>query len=95
MPAAASPCVLVVSAGRQQFFRLRAVTAGAVGPGSFVNQGQFQVQVAGLPGYNYRVQASTDLVSWLSLQTNPAPFVFVDTSSTNYPCRFYRTVFVP
>ena len=95
LPAAASPWVLTVGSGRQQFFRLRAGMAGAVGPGSFVNQGQFQLQVAGLPGYNYVVQASTNLVNWLSLQTNPAPFLFVDTGSGNYPCRFYRTVFVP
>jgi hypothetical protein len=38
------------------------------------------------------VQASTDLVSWLPLQTNPAPFLFVDTNAAGYRCRFYRTM---
>ena len=95
VPEVTSPWGVTTASGRQEFFRLRAVLAGAVGLGSFGNQGQFQLQVTGLPGYNYMVQASTDLVSWLSLQTNPAPLPFVDTSSVNYPCRFYRAVFVP
>jgi hypothetical protein len=47
----------------------------------------------------YRLEASSDLLSWLPL-TNfpPLPVVrlqYTDTSATNFPRRFYRTVWVP
>jgi hypothetical protein len=92
VPGVTSPCVLATTFGRQRFFRARGVMAGTVGPGSCLSNGQFGLQVGGLPGYNYMVQASTDLVSWLPLQTNPAPFLFVDTNAAGYRCRFYRTM---
>ena len=38
------------------------------------------------------VQVSTNLVDWVSLLTNTAPFSFTDTNAVNtYPRRFYRT----
>jgi len=95
LPSAPNPCVVMVGAGPQQFFRLQATPAGTIGLGSFLAPGQFQLRVAGMPGYSYMVQASTNLTSWTCLQTNAVPFVFVDADSANYPCRFYRTVFVP
>jgi hypothetical protein len=51
--------------------------------------------VAGVPGFNYAVQASTNLIDWVSLITNTSPFTFVDTNSTNSPQQFYRTFYVP
>ena len=62
-----------------------------------------QLQVDGLPGKDYILQASTDLKHWTALQTNvavPDPNVslptnltfFVDLAATNFPARFYRVL---
>jgi hypothetical protein len=61
------------------------------GPGT---NGIFVVDIGGtgLYGYNYTVEASTDLVNWLVLQTNSSPFTFTDTNAGSYPRRFYRGV---
>jgi hypothetical protein len=65
-----------------------------------------KLQVNGLPGKGYILQASTDLKSWTGLQTNlavPDPSValptnltfFVDLKVTNFPSRFYRVLQQP
>ena len=56
---------------------------------------QFQLNVTGVPGYNYAVQASTNLGDWLTLRTNAAPFSFADTNAASFPMRYYRTVYLP
>ena len=46
----------------------------------------------------YRIDYTTNLVSWLPLRTNTAfggTFQFEDVSSGNSPARFYRTQRVP
>jgi hypothetical protein len=57
--------------------------------------GQFQFDILGVTGLNYSVQASSNLVDWAPLTTNVSPFTFVDTNSTTFPVRFYRSVFTP
>lgn len=57
--------------------------------------GQFALTVSGVSGYQYAVQASTDMVHWVSLQTNTAPFTFVDTNASQFSRRFYRSVSLP
>jgi hypothetical protein len=57
--------------------------------------GQYALVVAGVPGYNYVVQASTDLVNWVPVHTNTAPFTFVDTNAGQFGQRFYRSVYAP
>jgi Divergent InlB B-repeat domain/Bacterial Ig domain len=57
--------------------------------------GQYAFQVSGASGYKYLVQASTDLVNWVSIQTNTAPFTFVDTNAGQFDQRFYRSIFKP
>jgi hypothetical protein len=52
--------------------------------------GQFSFTVSGTAGARYVVQATTDLVNWTTLQTNTAPFTFVDTDAGRYGQRFYR-----
>lgn len=55
----------------------------------------FQMQFVGAPGSNYVLQASTDLINWTSLATNPAgmvPLNLVDPGSSNYPSRYYRVL---
>jgi hypothetical protein len=54
-------------------------------------------QLSGQPGFNYKVQASTNLVNWddiaVLVNTNLDGIVpFIDPSSTNYTQRFYRAV---
>jgi hypothetical protein len=46
-------------------------------------------------GLNYSVQASSNLIDWVPLTTNVAPFTFADTNSTTFTLRFYRSVFLP
>ena len=53
---------------------------------------QFQFSVRRAPTYSYIIQASTNLTSWTSLQTNTSPFTFTDALATNYPYRFYRVI---
>lgn len=52
--------------------------------------GQFSFTVSGTAGAQYVIQATTNLVNWTTLQTNTAPFTFVDTDAGNYKQRFYR-----
>lgn len=57
--------------------------------------GQYALAVAGVPGYKYVVQASTNLVNWVPMQTNTAPFTFVDANAGKFRQRFYRSVYAP
>lgn len=57
--------------------------------------GQFALTIAGSSGMNYIVQASTNLVNWVSVQTNAAPFTFTDTEAGQFNQRFYRSVSAP
>ncbi len=54
---------------------------------------QFQLQVSGVAGVKYVLQASTNLMNWISLSTNvpsSSPFYLVDPNATNFTARFYR-----
>ena len=55
--------------------------------------GQFQFNLTGVSGFNYVIQASSNLVDWIPLATNVAPSAFTDTN--NFPLQFYRAVFAP
>jgi hypothetical protein len=54
-----------------------------------------QFTVAGVPGFNYAVQTSTNLINWVSLITNTVPFNFTDTNNPGLQQQFYRTVYLP
>ncbi len=56
--------------------------------------GQFSLSVSGVPGYRYDVQASTNLVDWVPLQTNTSPFLFIDSDAGKFKQRFYRSLYV-
>lgn len=56
--------------------------------------GQFGFALSGAANAQYVVQASTDLVHWVSLQTNAAPFQFVDSNTAGFSRRFYRAVYI-
>lgn len=53
----------------------------------------FQVSVANPTNYSIIIQASTNLVNWVDVCTNSAPYTFTD-SCTAYPNRFYRAALV-
>jgi len=55
---------------------------------------QFSFAVSGEVGSKYVVQASTDLVNWVAIQTNTAPFTFVDTNTAGFSQRYYRTYYL-
>jgi hypothetical protein len=57
--------------------------------------GPFQFSISGVPGFNYAIEASTNLVDWMPLATNISPFTFVDGDATNFPARYYRSVYLP
>jgi hypothetical protein len=64
--------------------------------------GQFALTVVGAPGYEpavsgttYVIEASRDLVNWIPVHTNTAPFTFVDTDAGQFSQRFYRSVYAP
>ena len=55
------------------------------------DNGNFSFNVSGSSGFPYVVEASPDMVNWDPMQTNSAPFTFVDTNAVNFQQRFYRT----
>jgi hypothetical protein len=60
--------------------------------------GDWQFQISGATGFNYTVQASTNLMTWSNLfVTNPAamPFTWRDTNTQVFPQRFYRVLLGP
>ena len=70
-------------------------TAASLTATNLHKAGQFGLSIAGVPGSNYAVQASTNLVIWIALQTNAAPFAFMDTNAGKFNRRFYRAVYLP
>jgi hypothetical protein len=83
-----APAILFVYTNTAQ---LAAQLAAPANP----SNGQFQFSIAGVTGFNYAVQVSSNLVNWVSLQTNVVPFGFTDTNMNLAPHRFYRSVIVP
>jgi hypothetical protein len=71
-----------------------ATAAGSLAPASYAS-GQYTMTVGGVPGCQYIVEASTDFVNWVPVQTNTAPFTFVDTNASQFGQRFYRSVYAP
>ena len=69
-------------------------TPATLTPAAHVN-GQFALTIAGSSGLKYIVQASTDMVNWIPVQTNAAPFIYTDTQAGQFSQRFYRTVSAP
>jgi uncharacterized repeat protein (TIGR01451 family) len=54
--------------------------------------GKFQLSVTNDAGANVVIQASTNLVTWVPVYTNVAPFTFTSFDTTNYQKRFYRAL---
>jgi len=69
-------------------------TPAAVLGSAVRSKSSFTFNVNGVSGNTYVVQASTNMVNWVSLKTNIAPFTFVDSQANQFKQRFYRSVFV-
>jgi hypothetical protein len=63
-----------------------ALTSPVNGPGGF------SFTVNNTAGYSYVIVASTDLINWVAIGTNTAPFTYTDTSSSQYSKRFYKAI---
>ena len=65
------------------------IYATAVNP-----NGTFQFTVTNAPGQTTIVQASTNLINWVSIYTNSVGgvYTFPDAGVANYPMRFYRVI---
>lgn len=84
------------SAGNESAFSTEATyTPPMPGPATLaaaaVTGGQFSVSITGTTGSQYVIQASTNLVDWVNVQTNLAPFTFVDPAAAGNPQCFYRS----
>jgi hypothetical protein len=55
----------------------------------------FSLSLTGTPGSFYVVEVSTNLVNWVPVLTNVAPFNFVDSNASKFSCRFYQAVPLP
>jgi GH25 family lysozyme M1 (1,4-beta-N-acetylmuramidase)/alpha-tubulin suppressor-like RCC1 family protein len=62
---------------------------------SYTADGGFQVGLAGAPGSNYVIEASSNLTDWTPLETNTSPFIFTDTNAASLPVQFYRAHLAP
>ncbi len=51
--------------------------------------------IAGITGRKYVVQASTNLLDWVSIKTNTAPFQFAATNSAACSRCFFRARLQP
>lgn len=60
-----------------------------------ISGGNFGFTIASTAGDSFAVEVSVDMINWVRIQTNTAPFTFVDSSSSQFSYRFYRTVKLP
>jgi hypothetical protein len=70
-------------------------TAAATLSPTASTKGHFSFTINGVSGYQYAVQTSSDMIHWTPVQTNTAPFSFVDSNASKFSHRFYRTVSLP
>ncbi len=90
MPGEVSPYFYNTATNPMRFFRLRSPTFSLTA--TDLGGCQFRISGAGVPGCNYVIQASTNLTTWINLQTNPSPFIFIDSNACQYARRFYRAI---
>jgi hypothetical protein len=73
---------------------LRTDSVGSVMPAN----GTQQIQFTGMDGYQYKVEASTNLMDWVPLATEfttNGSFLFTDPAGTGLAKRYYRSSLLP
>ena len=93
-----SNAVVTASAFRSGYINSLASSAAFfIDPVRFTSQsisnGAFNLQLLTVPGSNYVLQVSSNLIDWTSIATNPATtntLQFADPNFSNYPSRYYR-----
>jgi len=60
-----------------------------------VSRSEVTLAVTGPAGYRFGILTSTNLMHWVGLYTNRAPFTFPHPNSTLIGCRFYRALHLP
>jgi hypothetical protein len=82
--AASAPATLAVTLPEVRFVSVALLT-----------NGQAQLLFSGVPGQDYVIQASTNLVDWIPISVLTAsngPLPFIDPAATNFAWRFYRAL---
>ncbi len=96
--------IIVTDAQGVRGFASFELTVVAVAPNppvmsNFVLSNQlFQITVSGDAGFDYYLQASTNLTDWQTVFTNlnaSPPWLWTDTETTNFSRRFYRVLLGP
>jgi Fibronectin type III domain len=86
----------VNSSGIESYYSIQSsyvvLSTAAILGGVVYSNNTVSMGLTGTPGSMYVIQASTDLVNWISLQTNVTPLQFTDTNVGHYRKRFYRAV---
>ncbi len=70
-------------------------TAAATLSISAATNGRAVVSLSGVPGFNYALQSSTDLVNWICLQTNDSPCTLMVTNDSPAGYQFFRALCLP
>jgi hypothetical protein len=98
---AASAALTLASCPADELFRavkfapvLNPFPAPALGAATLAG-GQFSFNLTGVAGYEYLIEASSDLANWQPLQTNAAPFTFTLTNAADYSRQYFRAVYFP
>jgi alpha-tubulin suppressor-like RCC1 family protein len=71
------------------------VTPLAITSPSLNESNLFQLHLEGAPGVPYVLQSSSNLVDWISILTNPVPFLYTDFGSPTQQARFFRGYYAP
>lgn len=75
------------------------IAVEAVGTGTQLADGRYQVSLSGIAGRDYAIEVSDNLVGWTSISTNQmdldGQLEFIDNQSTNFTKRFYRALLLP
>ena len=69
--------------------RIRFLSASAT------TNGQIRLLLSGVPGSEYAIETSTNLLEWKSigiLSCSNGPMPFIDTPGANFQRRFYRAI---
>jgi hypothetical protein len=93
-----SNAIVTASAFRTNYVNSMSSSAAFfVDPVRFMSQsysnGAFNLQLLVVPGSNYVLQASSNMLDWTPIATNPATtnmLQFIDPNASNYPNRYYR-----